>query len=75
MIQKSHPKSQFRICHTKSQMAERFFSDKPSIKINTDCDGYGGTIEAVDILQILIYGDNEMLIEYIYKKDIKENVN
>lgn len=64
MIQKSHPKSNFMRFHKSSKMADWVFSDYPRLKeekYNSD---------KIIILQIMVFGDNELLMEYVYEKDI-----
>lgn len=64
MIQKSHPKSNFIRFHKTSKMADWIFSDCPRLKEGTyKC-------EKIIVLQIMVFGDNELLMEYVYEKDI-----
>ena len=61
VLQKSCPESQFVRFHTKSRMAEFFFT--------TDTPSYNG--RSVSVLQIMLYGDAECLIEFVYKDLVK----
>lgn len=64
MIQKSHPKSKFARFHQRSKMADWVFSDCPRLQEGTyECD-------KIIVLQIMVFGDNELLMEYVYEKDI-----
>lgn len=64
MIQKSHPKSNFERFHKSSKLANWVFSDCPRLKEEKyNCD-------KIIVLQIMVFGDNELLIEYVYEKDI-----
>lgn len=64
MIQKSHSKSMFMRFHQNSKMADWVFSDCPRLKE----DKY--QCEKIIVLQIMVFGDNELLMEYVYEKDI-----
>lgn len=64
MIQKSHPKSNFMRFHKTSKIADWIFSDCPRLQEETyKCD-------KIIVLQIMVFGDNELLMEYVYEKDI-----
>lgn len=75
MMQKSHPKSNFIRFHFKSKLAEWVFSEYPRIK--GDESGYiGGQLfytKKIVVLQVMVFGDNEMLVEYVYEKDLESN--
>ena len=60
-LQKTHKKSQFRRFHVQSEMASCVFATTPII----------GRTEIV-VLQVMTFGDNEMLIEYVNKEDWEE---
>lgn len=66
IIQKSHPRSNFKRFHVKSPMAEWVFSDYPRLK-----ESYSDSKEIV-VLQIMVFGDNELLIEYVFKEDLEK---
>lgn len=65
MIQKSHPKSNFARFHQRSKMADWVFSDCPRLKEGTY------QVDKIIVLQIMVFGDNELLMEYVYEKDIE----
>lgn len=66
LIQKSHPRSNFVRFHAKSQLANWVFSSYPRL-VEETCN-----IKKIIVLQVMVFGDNEMLIEYVYEKDLKE---
>jgi len=60
-ILKSHSKSRITRCHMKSPMAGYLFDDSyPTLRKN----GKG-----IVVLQVMLCGDSEMLVEYIYSED------
>lgn len=63
-LQKTHRKSQFRRFHVKSETAGYVFSGTPSL-------GKGG--KEIVVLQIMTFGDNELLMEYVDKEYWEEN--
>lgn len=63
-LQKTHRKSQFKRFHVKSEMAGYVFSGTPSLV-------EGG--KEIVVLQIMTFGDNEFLMEYVYKEYWEEN--
>lgn len=66
IIQKSHPKSNFEVFHKASKMADWVFSDYPRLKAERyNCD-------KIIVLQIMVFGDNELLMEYVYEKDLTD---
>lgn len=69
IIQKSHPRSNFIRFHAKSNMAEWVFSDYPRLEKETWYSNKGDTPKIV-VLQIMVFGDNELLVEYVYEKDL-----
>lgn len=64
LIQKSHPKSNFVRFHAKSPMADWVFSDYPRLQK----EPYN--VYEIVVLQIMVFGDNELLVEYVYEKDL-----
>ena len=58
MLQKSCAESKFKRFHLKSDFAKNVFDDEPNI-------GYG---RKISVLQIMVFGDQEVIIEYV---DIK----
>lgn len=68
IIQRSHPKSYFARFHTKSLLAEWVFSGYPRLQKETY------RADKIAVLQVMVFGDNEMLIEYVYEKDLQEKV-
>lgn len=67
-LQKSHPKSKFELFHRGSQMAATVFSDFPRlVKDRSDRARY-----EIVLLQIMVFGDNEILMEYVMKSDFEE---
>lgn len=79
IIQKSHPRSNFVIFHTKSRMAEWVFSDYPRLVENKwefSEHGYNRVYaDKIIVLQVMVFGDNELLIEYVYEKDLNNEEN
>ena len=67
-LQKSHPKSKFEVFHKASPMAATVFSDFPRlVKERTDRTKY-----EIVVLQLMVFGDEEILIEYVMKSDFEE---
>lgn len=62
MMQKSHPKSNFKTFPLISIDAKYIFSDYP--RLNKDMK------DKIIILQIMLIGDSGFLVEYVYEKDI-----
>lgn len=56
-LQKTHKKSQFRRFHVQSERASGVFATTPIIE-KTE----------IVVLQVMTFGDNEMLIEYVEKQ-------
>lgn len=69
IIQKSHPKSNFVRFHVHSDTAKWVFSDYPRLEREKWYSNKGDTPKIV-ILQIMVFGDNELLMEYVYEKDL-----
>lgn len=72
MMQRSHPKSLFIRFNAHSNLAEWVFSDYPRLK--KDEKEWRSGIGSVDtpkivVLQVMVFGDNELLVEYVYEKD------
>ena len=63
-LQKTHLKSYFKRFHVTSEMAKYVFSDTPRLMRDGD---------EIVTLQIMSFGDNELLMEYVYKSDYKDN--
>lgn len=74
IIQKSHPRSNFVRFHVHSDMAKWVFSDYPRLEKETWYSNKGDTPKIV-ILQIMVFGDNELLMEYVHEKDLKNEEN
>ena len=67
-LQKSHPKSKFERFHVASELARTVFSDFPRlIKDRTDREK-----NEIVVLQLMVFGDNEILMEYVMKSDWEE---
>lgn len=64
-LQKSHRLSKFVRCHKTSNMANWIFSDCPRLVQHT----WDKNCKEIVILQIMTFGDEEFLIEYIFKSD------
>lgn len=60
-LQKTHRRSNFVRFHVTSKMAGWVFSDSPHLHEND------AGLEIV-VLQIMCFGDNELLIEYVEKQ-------
>lgn len=60
-LQKTHRKSKFIRFHVTSRMAEWVFSDSPHLYKND-------ASPEIVVLQIMCFGDNELLIEYVEKQ-------
>lgn len=68
-LQKSHPKSTFVRFHKCSKYAEWIFSDMPRLSETKA----GKDLKEIVVLQIMVFGENEFLMEYVYKSDWEEN--
>lgn len=64
IIQKSHPRSNFVRFHSKSQMSEYVLSDSPRLTKNST--------RKLVVLQIMVFGNDELLVEYVYEEDLLE---
>lgn len=63
-LQKTHKKSQFRRFHVESPMAGYVFSSTPAL---------GKNGKEIVVLQLMTFGDNELLMEYVDKEYWEEN--
>lgn len=82
-LQKSHNKSKFKRFHVRSDMATWAFSDVPHLS-EKEVDRYTKDYDYYDsgkyiirgpeivILQIMCFGDEELMIEYVLKSDYDE---
>lgn len=71
LIQKSHPRSNFVRFHARSSMSEWVFSNYPRLEKEKWYSDKGDTPKIV-VLQIMVFGDNELLVEYVYEKDLNK---
>lgn len=78
-LQKSRACSRFKRFHYKSEMAGYIFpSDGSPARLGIASDEHGfiddeateAKYPEVEILQIMCFGDGELLVEYAYKKDL-----
>lgn len=78
-LQKSRACSRFKRFHYKSEMADYMFpSDGSPARLGKVGDRYGcidkeeteKEYPEIEILQIMCFGDGELLVEYAYKKDL-----
>lgn len=65
-LQKTHRKSKFIRFHVTSRMAGWVFSDRPHLHEKGDYERSQGP--EIVVLQIMCFGDNELLIEYVEKQ-------
>lgn len=66
MIQKSHPKSNFERFQNNSEMSRCVFSDYPRL-VKEKYEA-----RKIVVLQIMLYGDNWFLIEYVYEDELNQ---
>lgn len=80
-LQKSRACSRFKRFHYKSEMADYMFpTDGSPARLWEASDSHGyvdkekteAEYPEVEILQIMCFGDGELLVEYAYKKDLYE---
>lgn len=80
-LQKSRACSRFKRFHYKSEMADYMFptdgspsrlGEVKNIYGNIDEEKTNARYPEVEILQIMCFGDGELLVEYAYKKDLYE---
>lgn len=64
-LQKTHSKSKFRRFHVDSPLADVVFSDTPRLSKYEDQKN-------IVVLQLMCFGDNEILMEYVMKSDYEE---
>lgn len=64
IIQKSHPRSNFTRFHTRSPRAEYVLSDFPRLTKDSS--------RKLVVLQIMVFGNDELLVEYVYEEDLLE---
>lgn len=78
-LQKSRACSRFKRFHYKSEMADYMFpTDGSPARLGKASDRYGyidkeeteKIYPEIEILQIMCFGDGELLVEYAYKKDL-----
>ena len=78
-LQKSHNKSKFKRFHVRSDMATWVFSEVPHLS-EKEVDRYTGEYNSksgkyiikgpeIVILQVMCFGDEELMIEYVLKSD------
>lgn len=65
-LQKTHRKSKFIRFHVTSRRAEWVFSDRPHL--NKENNYERSPSPEIVVLQIMCFGDNELLIEYVEKQ-------
>lgn len=64
IIQKSHPRSNFTRFHARSPRAEYVLSDFPRLTKDSS--------RKLVVLQIMVFGNDELLVEYVYEEDLLE---
>lgn len=64
IIQKSHPRSNFTKFHARSPRAEYVLSDFPRLTKDSS--------RKLVVLQIMVFGNDELLVEYVYEEDLLE---
>jgi len=65
-LQKTHRKSKFIRFHLTSRVAGWVFSDRPHLNEKDDYER--SQSPEIVVLQIMCFGDNELLIEYVEKQ-------
>lgn len=63
--QKTHSKSKFKRFHVNSPLADLVFSNTPRLSKHED-------LNHIVVLQLMCFGDNEILMEYVMKSDYEE---
>ena len=73
-MQKSNPVSRFIRFKVGSKLESLLFPLSPDEKPYLECKDYNGSIKYrnVTILQVCIFGDNQMLAEYVFDEDINQ---
>ena len=61
IIQRSHPRSKFVRFHSRSPMSEYAFSSRPRLSK----DG-----PEIVVLQIMVFGNDELLVEYVCEQEL-----
>ena len=61
-LQKTHSKSKFKRFHVNSPLADVVFSETPRLSKN---EGLNNIV----VLQLMCFGDSEILMEYVKKED------
>lgn len=77
-LQKSRACSHFTRFHSKSPMAKYMFPDDGHARLDRVVNDFGridkerteAECPEVEILQIMCFGDGELLVEYAFKKDL-----
>lgn len=64
-LQKTHSKSKFKRFHVNSPLADWVFSNTPRL---SKCED----LNHIVVLQLMCFGDNEILMEYVMKSDYEE---
>lgn len=64
ILQKSHPRSNFTRFHARSPRAEYVLSDFPRLTKDSS--------RKLVVLQIMVFGNDELLVEYVYEEDLLE---
>ena len=73
LLQKSHPRSFFKRFHKTSDMAGWLLSENPCLKRKTEYALYETYMDVV-VLQIMCFGDNELLCELVDAKEFESDV-
>lgn len=73
-MQKSNPVSRFIRFKIGSKLESELFPLSPNEKPYIECKDYNGSIKYrnVTILQVCVFGDNQMLTEYVFDEDINQ---
>lgn len=64
MLQKSCAESKFKRFHLRSELASMVFDNEPNLGYN----------KKISVLQIMVFGDLEAIIEYIDLKKMEEEI-
>ena len=71
IMQRSNPSSKFIRFHKNSEVARWVFSGYPRLVEFRSDPNY----KPIIVLQIMVFGDNEMLVEYVYKEDMEKVIS
>lgn len=73
IIQKSHPKSRFIRCHAKSKLADWImaFDEKPHLELKKG-DWNTKEIIPITVLQLMVFGNDELIVEIVNDSDLIE---